>query len=73
MLTPRDWAVIAQQQAWAAECPSDAAAKLAESKRYSLIATELERLQDACIAQSAALQEAYRSIAFLRTALSRRE
>lgn len=49
-----------------------AAAKMAESKRYGLIATEIERLRDAVASQSEALQSAYRAIAFMRTALASR-
>ena len=68
LLTPRDWELIALREAEALGACPGASAKRAEAKRYGLIAAELERLQDATLAPSNALQAAYRSMAFMRPA-----
>lgn len=45
LLTPRDWQAIAQREAGELLGTPEGAAKLAEAKRYGMLADEIERLR----------------------------
>ena len=46
LLTPRDWQAMAQREASELLGTPEGAAKLAEAKRYGLLADEIERLRE---------------------------